>query len=378
MVTRTRWKGRMCIEEYHCMQSLGGGSLENDLQWWQELYAREGCALRTTIACRALGGGKFRKWLAIVTRTLWKGRMCIEDYHCMQSFGGGKFRKWLAIATRTLWKGRMCIEDYHCMPSFGGGKFRKWLAIATRTLWKGRMCIEDYHCMQSFGGGSLENDLQSWQELCEREGCALRTTIACRALGGKFRKWLAIVTRTLWKGRYALMTTIACRALGGEVYKKTCNGDKNSMQGKDVHWGIPLHAELWGGGSLKKRLATVRRTLCKGRMCIEEYHRMQSLGGGSLENDLQRWQELYAREGCAFRNTIACRAFRGGSLENDLQPWEELYAREGCALRTTIACRALGGGEFRKWLAIVTRTLWKGRMCIEEYHCMQSFGGGEV
>ena len=94
--------------------------------------------------------------------------------------------------------------------------------------------------------------------------------------------------------------------------------------------------------------------------------------------DLQWWQELYAREGCACRNTIACRAFRGGSLENDLQPWEELYAREGCALRTTIACRALGAGKFRKWLAIVTRTLWKGRMCIEDYHCMQSFGGGEV
>ena len=226
-----------------------------------------------------------------------------------------------------------------------GGKFRKWLAIVTRTLWKGRMCIEDYHCMQSFGGGSLENDLQSWQELCEREGCALRTTIACRALGGgKFIKRLAMVTRTLCKGRM-------------------CIEEYHCMQS-------------FGGGKFKKRLATVRRTLCKGRMCIEEYHRMQSFGGGSLENDLQWWQELYAREGCACRNTIACRAFRGGSLENDLQPWEELYAREGCALRTTIACRALGAGKFRKWLAIVTRTLWKGRMCIEDYHCMQSFGGG--
>ena len=50
------------------------------------------------------------------------------------------------------------------------------------------------------------------------------------------------------------MTTIACRALGGKFIK---------------------------------RLATVRRTLCKGRMCIEEYHCMQSFGGGSLENDLE-------------------------------------------------------------------------------------------
>ena len=38
--------------------------------------------------------------------------------------------------------------------------------------------------------------------------------------------------------------------------------------------------------------------------------------------------------------TIACRALGG-----DLQPSEELYAREGCALRNTIACRALGGGS---------------------------------
>ena len=120
----------------------------------------------------------------------------------------------------------------------------------------------------------------------------------------------------------------------------------------------------------------VTRTLCKGRMRIQKYHGMQSFSGGSLENDLQSWQELYEREGCALRNTIVCRALGGEVYKNDLQPWEELYAREGCALRTTIACRALGGGKFRKWLAIVTRTLWKGRMCIEDYHCMQSFGGG--
>ena len=27
----------------------------------------------------------------------------------------------------------------------------------------------------------------------------------------------------------------------------TCNGDKNSMQGKDAHSEIPLHAELFEG-----------------------------------------------------------------------------------------------------------------------------------
>ena len=33
----------------------------------------------------------------------------------------------------------------------------------------------------------------------------------------------------------------ACRRMG------TGPSEKNSMQGKDVHWGLPLHAELWGG-----------------------------------------------------------------------------------------------------------------------------------
>ena len=234
---------------------FGGGSLENDLQSWQELYEREGCALRNTIVCRALGGEVYKNGLATVRRTLCKGRMCIEDYHCMQSFGahpslGGKFRKWLAIVTRTLWKGK----DVHWgLPLHaelwgGGGKFRKWLAIVTRTLWKGRMCIEEYHCMQSFGGGSLENDLQSWQELYAREGMHWWLLLHVGLWGGKFRKWLAMVTRTLCKGRICIEEYHCMQGFGGGgVYKKTCNREKNSMQGKDVHWGIPSYAELWGG-----------------------------------------------------------------------------------------------------------------------------------
>ena len=44
--------------------------------------------------------------------------------------------------------------------------------------------------MEGFGGGSLENDLQSRQELFEREGFALRTDIACRGLGGSLENEL--------------------------------------------------------------------------------------------------------------------------------------------------------------------------------------------
>ena len=128
-----------------------GGSLENDLPSWQELYEREGCALRNTIACRLLGG---------------KLRNVMQSWQ--ELFEREGFALTTTIACRVL-----------------GGKFRKWLAIVTRTLWKGRICIEDYYCMEGFGGGSLENDLQSWRELYERKGFALRNTIACRALGGE-------------------------------------------------------------------------------------------------------------------------------------------------------------------------------------------------
>ena len=40
---------------------------------------------------------------------------------------------------------------------------------------------------------------------------------------------------------------------GGEVSRMTWNRDKNSMKGKGVHSGILLHVWLWGG-SLRKDL----------------------------------------------------------------------------------------------------------------------------
>ena len=51
----------------------------------------------------------------------------------------------------------MCNGGIPLHVGLWGGKFKKGLAIVTRTLY-------------------------------ERAGCALRNTFACRALGGKFRK----------------------------------------------------------------------------------------------------------------------------------------------------------------------------------------------
>ena len=44
----------------------------------------------------------------------------------------------------------------------------------------------------------------------------------------------------------------------------TCNRDKNSMKGKGVHSGIPLHVGLWGG-KFKKMTCNRDKNSMKGR-----------------------------------------------------------------------------------------------------------------
>ena len=43
--------------EIYCMLGFGGGNLNNELESRQELFGRESCESRNTIACWALGGG---------------------------------------------------------------------------------------------------------------------------------------------------------------------------------------------------------------------------------------------------------------------------------------------------------------------------------
>ena len=50
-----------------------------------------------------------------------------------------------------------------------------------------------------------------------------------------------------FKRRMCIQEYHCMYSLGGEVSKMTCNRDKNSLQAKDVHSGIPLHVGLWGG-----------------------------------------------------------------------------------------------------------------------------------
>ena len=177
----------------------------------KKIYERGGCAVRTaiarkknTIACGVFCGENWKIWLAIVTKPLWKKRLCIKEYHCIWSFlrekiekkmtcnrdktsmkekvvyqrialrvefFGGKLKKWLAIVTKPLWKKRLCVKEYHCMWSFLVGNWKKWLAIVTKPLWKKRLCIKEYHCMRLFWGKKGKNDLQSWPNPYEKGGC---------------------------------------------------------------------------------------------------------------------------------------------------------------------------------------------------------------
>ena len=56
---------------------------------------------------------------------------------------------------------------------------------------------------------------------------------------------------------------------------------------------------------------------------------------GSLNNELESWQELFSRESCASRNTIACWAW-GGNLNNELESKQELFGRESCEWRNLL------------------------------------------
>ena len=64
-----------------------------------QLLERQGCKLRTTIACRALGGGGLKHDLESWWE-LMEGQSWIEEHHCAQGFGG-TFKKWLGIVMRT-------------------------------------------------------------------------------------------------------------------------------------------------------------------------------------------------------------------------------------------------------------------------------------
>ena len=67
--TGTLRKRKLCIEKYYCMLGLGGGNLNNELESWQELFGRESCAWRNLLHVE-LWGGKFKQWIGIVARTL--------------------------------------------------------------------------------------------------------------------------------------------------------------------------------------------------------------------------------------------------------------------------------------------------------------------
>ena len=66
-----------------------------------------------------------------------------------------------------------------------------------------------------------------------------------------------------------------------------------------------------------------------------EIYCMLSFEEGSLNNELESWQELFSRESCASRNTIACWVW-GGNLNNELESKQELFGKESCEWRNQL------------------------------------------
>ena len=169
----------------------------------------------------------------------------------------------------------------------GGGKLKQWIGVETRTLRKRKLCIEKFYCMLGLGG-KLNNELDSKQELFGRESCEWKNLLHVQLWGGSLNNEL--------ESRQELFG----RALGGKFKQWTWNRGKN-LGGKRKlwqEWG--LHVELWGG---------------------------------SLNNELESWQELFSRESCEW------------------------------------------GGKFKQWIGVETRTLRKRKLCIEKFYCMLGLGG---
>ena len=111
-----------------------GGGLENDLD--SNTRSRGEGRLWSWGILLHVGfwGGRFKKWLGIVTRTLGGGVCEVEAYSCMYGFGGGRFKKWIGLVTRSLGEGRLVSWGILLHVRFWGGRFKKWIGIVTRSL----------------------------------------------------------------------------------------------------------------------------------------------------------------------------------------------------------------------------------------------------
>ena len=49
------------VEAYSCMSGFWGGGLKNDLESRQEFLKGGGCEVENALACRVLGGDRFKK-----------------------------------------------------------------------------------------------------------------------------------------------------------------------------------------------------------------------------------------------------------------------------------------------------------------------------
>ena len=199
--------------------------------------------------------------------------------------------------TRTFRKRKLCMEKSIACWAMGG-KFKQWIGIVARTLQQRKL----------------------W-------------------MGGKLKQWIGVETRTLRKRKLCIEKFYCMLGLGGKLNNEL--DSKQELFGREsCEWKNLLHVQLWGG-KFKQWIGIMARTLQQRKLCIEKYYCMLGLGGKfkqwiGVETRSFRKRKLWMEK------SIACWAL-GGNLNNELEARQELLSRERLESRNTFACWALGG-----------------------------------
>ena len=144
----------------------------------------------------------------------WRGGLWIWGILLHVWFWGGRFKKWLGLVTRRLGEVKLWSWDILLHVWFWGGGLKNDLDSWQEGLDRWGLWSCDILLHVGFWGGGLENDLESWQEVLER-GILLHVGFFLG--GGGLENDLASNKKS-WRGEAVkLRNTLACRVLGGEV-----------------------------------------------------------------------------------------------------------------------------------------------------------------
>ena len=229
------------------------------------------------------------------------------------------------------------MEKCYCMLGLGG-RFKQWIGIVTRTLRKRKLWIEKQYCMLGLGG-----KFKQWIGIVTRTPRKRKLWIenhyCVLGFGGKFKQWIGIVTRTLRKRKLWIEKYYCMLGLVGECTEWI--GVVTRTLGKRRLWMEKFIACCALGGKFKQWIGIVTRTLRKRRLWMEK--------------------------------SIPCWAF-GGKFKQWIGIVTRTLGKRKLRMEKFMACWAWGG-KFKQWIGIVTRTPRKRKLWIENYYCVLGLGG---